>query len=92
VNADTHRAVLVVNISSLPDVPSTTAIKAFARVAARLAELETGLARSLESSGLTQSIGTDNVLPATPGIFASLEQAVRRGEAWLRASDQSGQS
>jgi hypothetical protein len=78
-----------------------TAINAFGRVAARLAErdprlifagVEPALARSLDRSRLTRRIGTDNVLPATPVIFASLEEAVRRGEAWLAATDHSGQA
>jgi SulP family sulfate permease len=91
----TRRAVIVLSIRSLPDVPSSTAIKAFDRLAARLAEpqsrlllagVEPELERILSRSGFIQRIGRENVVAATAVVFASLDEAVRRGEAWLAST------
>src|SRR5262249_4910183 len=93
--ADTHRAVIVLSLRALPDVPSSTAIKAYGTIAQRLdahdsrlilAGADPPLVRILEHSGLAARLGPDNIVPARDTVFAALEDAVDRGEAWINAA------
>jgi SulP family sulfate permease len=88
----TRHAVVVLELRTLPDVPSSTLVKAFARWTDRrkardglliLAGVEPGLRTALDHSGLSPKIGPDNVIPASSVVLAAVEQARERGQSWL---------
>ena len=51
-----------------------------------LAGVEKGLLVRLDSTGLRDELGRDNVLPKTDVVFQSTEAAIAAGEAWLHAT------
>ncbi len=90
--ATTHNAVVVLEVRTIPDVPSTTMIEAFSRWADHLrdrdsrlvlAGVDPRLADTLDRSGIAAALGTDNIVPATDVLLEALEVAVAAGEAWL---------
>lgn len=89
---ETHDAVVVLSLRALPDVPSATAIAALERHAHALAAndsllmvagVEPDLARIFDHSGLTATLGRDNVIVATDEVFGALDTAVDRARQWL---------
>ncbi|MFE2913602.1 SulP family inorganic anion transporter [Kitasatospora indigofera] len=90
--AGAERAVLVLTVSGLPDVPSSAVIKWLGR---RSDELErqggrlvlAGATPAFEhvirATGLIGRLGEDGVVPADPVLGASLQEAVSRGERWI---------
>ena len=85
-------AVVVLSMRMLPDVPSSVAIKALRRWAARLqahggrlivAGVTPAANRILERGGLHDVLGADGVVPATDRVFGALDDAVERGREWI---------
>src|SRR5262249_57084456 len=83
--SETRDAVLIVSVRTLPDVPSSTVIKALEKRIRTLtangsklmiAGVTPQVVRILGRSGLTQLIGEDNVIPATDEVFGALNQAM----------------
>jgi SulP family sulfate permease len=89
---NTRDAVVVLEVRTIPDVPSATLVEAFGRWSDRLADhgsrlilagVDPGLARTLERSGLTERIGGGNVFPATGVLLEAVENAYGDGQRWL---------
>ncbi|MHA3019813.1 SulP family inorganic anion transporter [Mycobacterium sp. BMJ-28] len=87
-----RNAVVVLSMRTLPDVPSSVAIKALRRWAAALAAhhgrliiagVTPGAQRILERGGITEEIGADGIVPATDRVFGALDTAVARGRDWI---------
>lgn len=79
-------------MTALPDVPSTSVIKAVESRARALAANKSKLmivgvspqaARILDRSGLTALIGPENVIPATEEVFGALNRAVTEAREWI---------
>ncbi|OBG16655.1 transporter [Mycolicibacterium celeriflavum] len=90
--ADSHRAVVVLSMRTLPDVPSTKVIKSLRRWAQDLrdnggrliiAGATPATKKVLESGGLGNVLGDDGIVPASDRVFGPVEDAVRRGERWI---------
>jgi SulP family sulfate permease len=90
--AGTHHAVLILSLRTLPDVPSSSVIKAVEKRARTLqangsklmiAGVTPAVARVLARSGLTQLIGEDNVIPAATEVFGALDQAMTSARQWI---------
>lgn len=90
--SDTRDAVLIVSFRTLPDVPSSTVVKALEKRVRILTAngsklMVTGVTpqvvRILDRSGLTQLIGQSNVIPATSEVFGSLNQAMADAREWI---------
>jgi SulP family sulfate permease len=88
----THHAVVVLEVRTIADVPSATLVEAFGRWADRLAArdsrlilagVDPKLAETLDRSGLAARIGSQNIIPTTGVLFASVETADAAGLAWL---------
>jgi SulP family sulfate permease len=88
----TEDAVVVLEVRTIPDVPSATMVDAFGRWADRLrkrgcrlilAGVDADLMATLERSGLVERLGADNVVPATDVLFEAVETAYATGAAWL---------
>ncbi|MFE5858545.1 SulP family inorganic anion transporter [Streptomyces sp. NPDC056500] len=87
-----RRAVLVLVVRALPDVPSSTLVGLLGRYARRVADaggrlvlagVQPPLARILEESGLSEQLGEGGVLPAEPELFAAVEKAIVDGRSWI---------
>lgn len=85
-------AVVVLEVRTIPDVPSATLVDAFGRwsdqFTARgcrliLAGVDDRLAETLGRSGLANRIGPENIFPAAPVLLASVDDAYETGAAWL---------
>ena len=92
--ADTRDAVIILSVRTLPDVPSSAVVKEIARRARSLAARGNklmivggtpGLQRILDHSGLTEILGSENVVPAQPVVFGALDEAYREADAWIAA-------
>ena len=90
--SQTRRAVLIVSLRTLPDVPSSTVIKALEKRIRILATNESKVmiagvtpevARVFNRSGLTRLIGADNVILATDEVFGALNTAVSGARQWI---------
>lgn len=90
--ADSNRAVVVLGMRTLPDVPSTKVIKSLRRWAQDLrdhggrliiAGATPATVKVLEAGGLRDILGDDGIVPATDVVFGPAEEAVRRGEQWI---------
>jgi SulP family sulfate permease len=90
--SQTRRAVLIVSLRTLPDVPSSTVIKALEKRIRTLAANDSKLmiagvtpevARVLSRSGLTGLIGADNVILATDEVFGALNHAMTGARTWI---------
>jgi SulP family sulfate permease len=91
---DSHNAVVVLGLRTLPDVPSSKVIKALRGWAHDLesnggrlilAGVSPETARVLERGGLMDVLGADGVVPASDIVFGPAEEAVQRGERWVAA-------
>jgi hypothetical protein len=89
---ETENAVVVLEVRTIPDVPSATLVDAFGRwsdqLTARgcrliLAGVDDRLAKTLGRSGLADRIGPENIFPAAPVLLASVDDAYETGAAWL---------
>jgi SulP family sulfate permease len=87
-----ERAVLVLVVRTLPDVPSSAVLKLLDRYAGRLADhggrlivsgVQPQLARLLEHSGLAERLGEGGVVPASGELFGPLDTALATARAWL---------
>lgn len=90
--ADSNRAVVVLGMRTLPDVPSTKVIKSLRRWAQDLrdhggrliiAGATPATVKVLEAGGLRDVLGDDGIVPATDVVFGPAEEALRRGERWI---------
>ncbi|MER5966851.1 SulP family inorganic anion transporter [Streptomyces sp. NPDC002057] len=87
-----HAAVLVLVVRTLPDVPSSAVLKLLDRYATSLSGqgarlvlcgVQPPLMSLLARSGIAARLGEDGIVPARPEVFAPLEDAVVRAEAWI---------
>lgn len=90
----THRAVVVLSLRELPDVPSSVTIKALRRWAEMLiahdgrliiAGVTPATGRILQRGGLTEILGDDGIVSATDDLFGALRDAVSRGRQWIES-------
>jgi SulP family sulfate permease len=90
--ADTHNAVVVLGVRSLPDVPSSRVLKAIRRWAQELRDnggrlIIAGASPQtvglLERGGLMDVLGPDGVVPASDRLMGATEEAVDRGQRWI---------
>ncbi|GAB3703947.1 hypothetical protein GCM10027589_60090 [Actinocorallia lasiicapitis] len=81
---DAHGSTLILSLRALPDVPSSTLVKAFHRNARQLQDaggtlalvgVQSGLRRLLDAAGTTALIGERNLYPADGELFAPLDRA-----------------
>lgn len=88
----TENAVVVLEVRTIPDVPSATLVEAFGRWSDQLdardsrlilAGVDPRLAETLDRSGLTARIGPENIFPAAAVLLASVDDAYQTGTAWL---------
>jgi sulfate permease, SulP family len=91
---DSHNAVVVLGVRTLPDVPSSKVIKSLRSWAQDLqsnggrliiAGVSPATMRVLEHGGLLDILGSDGVVSATDRVFGATEEAVQRGERWIAA-------
>ncbi len=90
--ADSHNAVVVLGVRSLPDVPSSKVLKAIRRWAQDLrdnggrliiAGASPATVTLLQRAGLTDVLGPDGVVPASDRVLGATEEAVARGRRWI---------
>lgn len=90
----TRGSALVLSLRTLPDVPSATFVKAIDALADTLRTRDNVLLLAGVSeeflvvarrSGLLDALDPDAVLPADDEVFASVDHAVARGQAWVEA-------
>jgi SulP family sulfate permease len=88
----TRNAVVVLSMRSLPDVPSSVAIKALRRWAAELtandgrliiAGVTPAVAQVLTRGGLAEILGPDGIVEGTDEVLGALNTAVSRGRDWI---------
>ncbi|WP_344831633.1 SulP family inorganic anion transporter [Actinocorallia longicatena] len=81
---DATGATLILVLRTVPDVPSSTLVKALHKHAHALQQaggtlalvgVQPGLRHLLDTTGTTEVIGAANVYPAGPGIFQPLDRA-----------------
>jgi SulP family sulfate permease len=91
---ETHDAVIILSIRTLPDIPSTTLLKWLERRAKSLESqnvrmilvgLDEETMRVFERSGALTRLGTDNVIPATDEVLGALDRAMAEATAWIAA-------
>lgn len=91
---DARDAVLILVVRTLPDVPSSTALKLLDRYARHLADaggrlvlagVQPPLARLLKRSGMADRLGPEGIVPAAPELFGPLETAVSAAWDWVAA-------
>ncbi|TFV60909.1 SulP family inorganic anion transporter [Mycobacterium sp. PS03-16] len=87
-----RNAVVVLSLAGLPDVPSSKVVHALTRWATDLqshggrlliAGVSPSTATVLHRGGVADAVGADGVLPASEEVFGALDEAVRRGRAWI---------
>lgn len=90
--SDTHDAVVILSIRTLPDVPSTGVIKALDKHRATLAANNSKLMvsgvtpearRILDRAGLTDRIGAQNIFAASSEVFGPLNAAIDDARTWI---------
>jgi SulP family sulfate permease len=90
----THDAVIILSIRTLPDVPSTTLLKWLEHrakllesqgVRLMLVGLDEETMRVFERSGVLAQIGARNVIRATDEVFGALDRAMAEAKAWSEA-------
>lgn len=95
----TSNAVVVLSLRSLPDVPSSVAIKALRRWGSQLKDndgrlivcgVDAATAEVLQRGGLDDLLGEDGIVPATDHVMGALDTAVERGRAWVAAQRGAG--
>lgn len=98
---DSHNAVVVLSMASLPDVPSSKVIHALSKWAGDLqanggrliiAGLSPAARTELERGGIGRLVGPDGLIPATPIVFGALDRAVELGRQWIAARPPDDQS
>jgi sulfate permease, SulP family len=91
---DSHNAVVVLGMRTLPDVPSSKVIKSLRRWATDLqsnggrliiAGASPATVKVFEHGGLLDVLGSDGVVPASEKVFGATDEAVQRGERWIAA-------
>ncbi|WP_340698920.1 SulP family inorganic anion transporter [Cellulosimicrobium funkei] len=91
-----RRAVLVLVLRTLPDIPSSAVIDLFHRTARRLAAQGNRLVLAgvtpamrslLERTGTVDELGADAVVDATDEVLGALEAGYRDAERWARRED-----
>lgn len=96
----TRDAVVVLEVRTIPDVPSATLVEAFGRWSDRLAGrgsrlilagVDPTLVETLNRSGLTVRIGEQNIVPATGVVLEALESAYAEGSDWLAGRRAAGE-
>jgi sulfate permease, SulP family len=94
-----HDAVVILHARGMPDIPSSTILKALRRRADDLesrgcrlmvAGIDPHLAELMARTGLTDALGTDSVVPQTPVFFEALEAAYAEATDWVRTRSASG--
>lgn len=92
--ADSHNAVVVLSLATLPDVPSSKVIRALKKWADDLAKnggrliiagVSPATAKVLERGGVGEVVGDDGIIAATTRVFGAVEEAVTRGRQWIAA-------
>ena len=92
--AETRHAAVIVHLRALPDVPSSTLLKALDRRRAALeqqdclliiAGLHPALFAEFRRTGLADRLGEDHLLVQTPVFFEALDAAWVRAHAWVAA-------
>jgi sulfate permease, SulP family len=87
-----RKAVVVLSMAALPDVPSSKVINALKKWAAELkdhggrlfiAGVSPATAKVLQRGGVGDVVGYDGIIDATPKIFGAVEEAVARGRQWI---------
>ncbi|MHA7134315.1 SulP family inorganic anion transporter [Oerskovia turbata] len=90
-----ERAVLVLILRTLPDIPSSAVLELFHRTARRLDQQGNKLVLGgvtpamrdlLERTGTIDELGADAVFDASVEIMAGLEEAVEAAERWARGA------
>ncbi|HEY7009852.1 MAG TPA: SulP family inorganic anion transporter, partial [Jatrophihabitantaceae bacterium] len=90
--ADARDAVIILSVRTLPDVPSSAVVKAIAKRARALGArgnklmivgVTPGLRRILDHSGLTEILGSENVVSAQPVVFGALDASYAQAKAWI---------
>ena len=93
--AGSRNAVVVLSLRSLPDVPSSVAIKALRRWAGRTGGPQRPADRLRRHPGRRahprtrrpgRVLGDDGIVPATDELFGALDDAVARAKAWIAAA------
>jgi SulP family sulfate permease len=88
----TRRAVIIVSIRTLPDVPSTAMLKAFTKRVQSLhangnlvlvSGVTPELSQLLDRSRLTALVGGEHIYQATPVLFEALDAAYDDALAWI---------
>ena len=88
----TEHAVVIVHVRALPDVPSSTLLKALERRRASLeqqgclliiAGLHPALVAEFRRTGIADRLGEENLLVQTPVFFEALDTAWERANTWL---------
>ena len=96
---DTEHAVVILHLRALPDVPSSTLLRALDRRRAALEErdcrlivagLHPALLGDFRRTGLATRLGEDNLLVQTPVFFEALDTAWSRANAWLAEHPEDG--
>jgi sulfate permease, SulP family len=89
---ESHNAVVVLGVRTLPDVPSSKVIKSMRKWAEDLqanggrlimAGVSPAAVKVLQAGGLTEQLGPDGVVPASDRVFGATEEAVARGQQWI---------
>jgi SulP family sulfate permease len=90
--SSTHDAVIILVVQTLPDIPSTTFLKALARrsrhlrgqgVRLMLVGVDEFTLGVFKRSGEIDVLGADNTYPETDVVFGALNQAVADAEEWI---------
>lgn len=89
-----ERALLVLVLRTLPDIPSSAVMELLHRTARRLAAqgnrlvlvgVTPAMRQLLERTGTVAELGEDAVVDATPEVMGGLDDAVASAERWARA-------
>ncbi|MET9934380.1 MULTISPECIES: SulP family inorganic anion transporter [unclassified Streptomyces] len=87
-----QRAVLILVMRGVPDVPSSSMVKVLRRHARDLdrqggrlilAGAEPGLVRVFKAAGLDRDLGPDGIVPAGGALFDPLDRAVATAHDWI---------
>lgn len=88
-----QRSVVILNVRTMPDVPSSTIVKALLRRAAQLRAngsrlvvvgADPALTRVFERTGLSAAVGEENLRAGTPTFFEALDGAYDEAVRWVR--------
>jgi SulP family sulfate permease len=89
---DTHDAVIILVVRTLPDIPSTTLLKSLERRSDTLRAHDVRLMfvgvdqetySVFKRSGFLEKVGAENVIPATDEVLGDLELALTEANAWV---------